>query len=171
MSKRRSIRGTVKSTLTSSRWWSPGSDKTWRRGRIQLRRHAHDDSCHSGRLIDQTIFQYRLDANTIDNWPTFGKQWPQLLRLTAVLSGRLINLTELGAKLGLNRITARRYLALLEQIFLVERIPAWRASEFRRLVKTPKMYAVDTGMMCALRGITRSLLFMGSEATSPVRRR
>ena len=82
----------------------------------------------------------------------------ELLRLTAVLSGRLVNLTELGGKLGLNRITARRYLALLEQLFLVERIPAWRASEFGRLVKTPKMHAVDTGMMCALRGITRRRL-------------
>lgn len=82
----------------------------------------------------------------------------QLLRLTAVLSGRLVNLTELGGKLGLNRITARRYLALLEQLFLVERIAAWRASEFKRLVKTPKLHAVDTGMMCALRGITRRRL-------------
>lgn len=82
----------------------------------------------------------------------------KLLRLTAILSGQLVNLAELGGKLGLNRITAGRYLGLLEQLFLVERIPAWRASEFKRLVKTPKMHVVDTGMMCALRGITRRRL-------------
>lgn len=82
----------------------------------------------------------------------------KLLRLTAILSGQLVNLAELGGRLGLNRITAGRYLGLLEQLFLVERIPAWHASEFRRLVKTPKMHVVDTGMACALRGITRRRL-------------
>ncbi len=78
----------------------------------------------------------------------------RLLRLTAVLSGQLVNLADLGGRLGLSRITAGKYLALLEQLFLVERLPAWHASEYRRLVKTPKIHAVDTGMMCALRGIT-----------------
>jgi len=82
----------------------------------------------------------------------------RLLRLTAVLSGQLVNLAALGGRLGLNRVTADRYLALLEQLFLIERLPAWHASEYRRLVKTPKIHAVDTGMMCALRGITRRRL-------------
>ena len=87
----------------------------------------------------------------------------KLLRLTAVLSGRLVNLADLGGRLGLNRLTAGRYLALLEQLFLVERVPAWHAAEFTRLVKTPKMHAVDTGMMCAMRGINRRRL-LGSPA-------
>ena len=83
---------------------------------------------------------------------------PRLLQLVAVLSGQLVNLTELGGRLGLNRLTAGRYLALLEQLFLVERLPAWHSNEFKRLVKTPKMHAVDTGMTCALRGMTRRRL-------------
>ncbi len=82
----------------------------------------------------------------------------KLLRMTATLSGQLVNLSALGGRLGLSRITAGRYLALLEQLFLVERTPAWHASESKRLVKTPKLHAVDTGMMCALRGITRRRL-------------
>ncbi len=82
----------------------------------------------------------------------------RLLQLVAVFSGKLVNLTELGGRLGLNRPTIGRYLALLEQLFLVERLPAWHAHEYKRLVKTPKMHAADTGMMCALRGITRHRL-------------
>lgn len=82
----------------------------------------------------------------------------KLLRLTAVLSGQLVNLADLGGRLGLNRLTAGKYLALLEQLFLVERVPAWHATEVTRLVKTPKMHAVDTGMMCAVRGISRRKL-------------
>ncbi len=87
----------------------------------------------------------------------------KLLRLAAILSGQLVNLTDLGGRLGLNRLTAGKYLALLEQLFLVERISAWHAGELTRMVKTPKMHAVDTGMMCALRGITRERL-LGSPA-------
>lgn len=83
---------------------------------------------------------------------------PRLLQLVAVLSGQLVNLTELGGRLGLNRLTAGRYFALLEQLFLVERLPAWHSNEFKRLVKTPKMHSVDTGMTCALRGMTRRRL-------------
>ncbi|WP_419166719.1 ATP-binding protein [Candidatus Palauibacter sp.] len=79
----------------------------------------------------------------------------KLLELTALYSGRLVNLTELGGRLGLNRVTVGKYLALLEQLFLVERLPAWHTSEFKRLVKAPKIHAADTGMICALRGITR----------------
>ena len=87
----------------------------------------------------------------------------RLLRLTAVLSGRLVNLADLGGRLGLNRVTAGKYLALLEQLFLVERVPAWHAAEVTRLVKTPKMHGADTGMMCAVRGIGRRRL-IGSPA-------
>ena len=80
---------------------------------------------------------------------------PKLLQLVAVLCGRLVNLTEIGGRLGLNRLMAGRYLALLEQLFLVERLSAWHSNEYRRLTKTPKMHATDTGLACALRGMTR----------------
>ena len=92
----------------------------------------------------------------------------RLLRLAAVRSGQLVNLAELGGKLGLSRITAGKYLALLEQLFLVERVPPWHASESTRLVKTPKMHAVDTGMMCALRGINRRRLLRNPAEFGPL---
>ena len=82
----------------------------------------------------------------------------KLLKLTAIVSGQLVNLTDLGGRLGLNRLTAGRYLTLLEQLFLVRLLPSWHANGFARMVKTPKIHAVDTGMMCALRGITRRWL-------------
>lgn len=109
----------------------------------------------SGPWILNTLIQRDLsDLQRIGNVEAISR----LLRFTAVLSGQLVNLADLGGKLGLNRVTAGKYLALLEQLFLIERLPAWHASEYRRLVKTPKIHAVDTGMMCALRGITRRRL-------------
>lgn len=77
----------------------------------------------------------------------------KLLKLTAFYAGKLVNLTEFGGKLGLDRLTIKKYMALLEQLFLVEQLPAWHSNEYKRLVKTPKLHSVDTGMMCAVRGL------------------
>ena len=82
----------------------------------------------------------------------------KLLKLTAFYAGKLVNLTELGSKLGLDRLTIKKYMALLEQLFLVEQLPAWHSNEYKRLVKTPKLHPVDTGMMCAVRGLNQERL-------------
>ena len=82
----------------------------------------------------------------------------ELLKLTAIHTGKLVNLTELGNRIELDRQTVKRYVALLERLFLVELLPAWHTNEYKRLVKTPKMHAVDTGMTCAIRGLTRERL-------------
>ncbi len=82
----------------------------------------------------------------------------KLLKLTAFYTGKLVNLTELGNKLELNRLTIKKYIALLEQLFLVEQLPAWHSNEYKRLVKKPKIHPVDTGMTCAIRGLTRERL-------------
>ncbi len=82
----------------------------------------------------------------------------KLLKLTASYSGKLINLSEMGSKLGVDRLTVKKYLALLEQMFLIEQVPAWQNSEYKRLIKTPKIQLVDTGMMCAMRGLNHHQL-------------
>ncbi len=85
-------------------------------------------------------------------------QMTKLLKLTAFYAGKLVNLTELGNKLRLNRLTIKKYMALLEQLFLIEQLPAWHSNEYKRLVKKPKVHSIDTGMMCAIRGLTRKQL-------------
>lgn len=83
-----------------------------------------------------------------------GAQLPQFLEALALLNGQLVNLTDLGTRIGVDRKTADRYLSLLEQLFIVERLPAWSRSGLQRLVKTPKLHFVDSGLAAALRGIT-----------------
>lgn len=83
----------------------------------------------------------------------------KLLKLTAFYSGKLVNLTELGGKLSLDRITIKKYLGLLENLFLLKHLPAWHSNEYKRLIKTPKLHLIDTGLMCAIRNInSHSLL-------------
>ena len=53
---------------------------------------------------------------------------------------------------GLAHTTPTRYLALLETVFLVQRLPAWSRNLGKRLVKAPKLHLVDTGLACHLIG-------------------
>lgn len=78
---------------------------------------------------------------------------PQFLKTLAVFSANLINLTNIGETVEISRQTTGRYLQLLEQLFLVELLPAWHKNELKQLAKTPKMHFVDTGLLCALRKI------------------
>lgn len=82
----------------------------------------------------------------------------KLLKLTAFYSGKLVNLTELGAKLSLDKTTIKRYLGLLENLFLLKHLPAWHSNEYKRLVKTSKLHLIDTGLMCAIRNINSHFL-------------
>jgi uncharacterized protein len=50
---------------------------------------------------------------------------------------------------GVNRITARAYEALLEDLLVVERVPAWASNRLRRLVQQPKRYLLDPALIAA----------------------
>jgi len=83
---------------------------------------------------------------------------PRLLSLIAVRAGSLLNVSELSRSSGVPGTTLQRYLALLEHTFLVRRIPAWASSRSKRLVKTPKVALIDTGLTSHLAGVTAARL-------------
>lgn len=75
----------------------------------------------------------------------------RLLDHVALSAGQLLNLSTLGARLGVDSKTVDRWLVLLEHMFLVRRVPAWRRSRLKRLVKAPKLHFLDSGLLAALR--------------------
>jgi len=77
---------------------------------------------------------------------------PNLLKLLAARASGLLNLADVGRDAGLPHTTLTRYLALLETVFLVHRLPPWSPNLGKRLVKTPKLHLVDTGLACHLVG-------------------
>ncbi|MCF6325201.1 MAG: DUF4143 domain-containing protein [Gammaproteobacteria bacterium] len=97
--------------------------------------------------INSLIQSDILDLTHIDHPELMTK----LFRLTAFYAGKLSNLSEMESKLGLSHVTIKKYMALLEQLFLVERLPAWHSNEYKRLIKTPKIHPTDTGIICAVR--------------------
>jgi len=85
-----------------------------------------------------------------------------LIRLLAARSGQLLVATAVGSDAGLPASTVYRYLGLLEEVFLVKRIPAWSRNVSTRAVGTPKLAFTDSGIAANLLGAdARSLLRPG----------
>jgi uncharacterized protein len=81
-------------------------------------------------------------------------QMPRLLQVLAHHSGQLTNFTQIGGQVGLDDKTTRKYVAILEQLFLVRRVEPWFRNQLKRLVKTPKLHFLDSGLLGALLGTT-----------------
>ncbi len=65
----------------------------------------------------------------------------------------LLNVAQLARNLGVDGKTAAAYIDLLSDLLLVRRLPAWHANQGKRLVKSPKVYVRDTGLLHALLAI------------------
>ena len=70
----------------------------------------------------------------------------ELLKLLAFQAGSQVSIHELGTKLGLNRETVERYLFLLEQSFVIFRLPAFSNNPRKEISKSQKYYFYDTGI-------------------------
>jgi predicted AAA+ superfamily ATPase len=80
-------------------------------------------------------------------------QFQRFVRMCAARSGQLLNLTALGNDCGISGVTAREWLSVLETSYLVARLPPYHRNFGKRLVKTPKLYFLDVGLMTWLLGI------------------
>lgn len=78
-----------------------------------------------------------------------------LLRAVALNTAGQPDLATLAAAAGADHRTVRVYLALLEELGVVERVPAWATNRLSRMVKLPKYYVVDSGMAAHLVGDDR----------------
>lgn len=67
--------------------------------------------------------------------------------------GGLLNVAQLGRNLGVDARTAHGYIDLLCDLLLVRRLMPWHANVGKRLVKSPKVYVRDSGLVHALLGI------------------
>lgn len=75
---------------------------------------------------------------------------PTLLALLAARSASILNMAELARSVDLPYRTLVRYVALLETIFFVRRLPAWSRGLGGRLTRHPKVILVDTGVAAHL---------------------
>ena len=77
---------------------------------------------------------------------TFGR----FVQLAAGRCGQLLNLSGLASDCGISHTTARRWLSVLEASFIVTLLRPHHKNFGKRLIKSPKLYFLDTGLLCYL---------------------
>ena len=98
--------------------------------------------------VDSILGRDVSDLTSVRNTEMVGR----VLRLTAARSAALANFSALGRDLGIDHKTVANHLRVLEQLFLIVRLPAWHMNLGHRVIRTPKVHLADTGMLCSLIG-------------------
>lgn len=106
---------------------------------------------------DVGLFSPRLPAETLE------RLWTML----APGQGDLLNASRLASGLGISAQTVTRYIDLLADLLLVRRLPPFRANAGKRLVKSPKVYVRDSGLVHALLGIEDYNALAGHPVAGP----
>jgi len=75
---------------------------------------------------------------------------PRLLALASSHTAQLLNVSGLASGFELSRETIHDHVALLEGVFLLQRLQPWHTNRLSRLVKSPKLHIGDTGVACSL---------------------
>lgn len=83
---------------------------------------------------------------------------PRLLAALAHMSGQLCNFAKLAGEIGLDSKTVEKYLTVFEQMFLLRRVPQWSGNALSRLVKSPKLQFIDSGLLCSQLGLGEELI-------------
>lgn len=78
----------------------------------------------------------------------------RLMKLLALRTGQLLNISNLASDTGLHRETIEHYVAVLERLFLLRRLPAWHSNSSKRLLKSPKIHFLDSGLAATLVDLT-----------------
>jgi predicted AAA+ superfamily ATPase len=104
--------------------------------------------------LDTILQRDILDLSRIDRLA----EMPKLLQLLAARTSGLLSYADLASGLSMPASTLKRYVALLEGVFLVRMLPAWTSGLSGRVVKSPKIHLLDTGLASALLGVDRERL-------------
>lgn len=85
----------------------------------------------------------------IENTISFNR----FLKLCAGRTGQQLNISALSIEAGIDIRTVQAWLSILQSSYVIHLLPPYYKNFNKRLVKTPKLYFIDTGLACALLGI------------------
>lgn len=81
------------------------------------------------------------------------REYLMFLQLLAGRVGSLLNLSELAKECQIAESTAKEWISILERSYIIRLLSPWHSNVSKRLVKMPKVFFVDTGLLCYLLGI------------------
>jgi len=142
------------------------TDRLWLRGGFPESFLADDD---------QASFEWRtafIQTYLERDVPALGPRVPaetlrRFWQMLAHNQGQMLNAAQLAAGLGVSGHTVARYLDILVDLLLVRRLQPWAANLKKRLVRSPKVYVRDSGLIHALLGIRTQEELLGHPVVGP----
>lgn len=103
------------------------------------------------------------DVRNIQNIPDLNR-FQTFIGLLATRAGQLINFSEISREVGVSQPTIKNWISILESTYIIYLLKPYHNNRTKRLVKSPKLYFVDTGLLCYLLGIdSEERFFKASE--------
>lgn len=102
---------------------------------------------------DSVTTYVKSDVSQLQNIHNAGL-FSRFIKLCAGRAGQLINFNDLAKDAGVSHTTARNWLSILETSYIVFTLPSYHKNFSKRLIKSPKLYFYDTGLLCYLLGIS-----------------
>jgi len=128
---------------------APSADDLWVRGGFPDSLQA--PSAARSLKWRQDFIRTYLERDVPQFGPRIATQSLRLLwTMLAHQQGSMVNTTQLARNLGVDVKTVNSYIHLLTDLLLLRRLPPWHANAGKRLVKTPKLYVRDSGLVHAL---------------------
>ena len=126
--------------------------KLWFRGGLPLSYLAVDDNISNQWRLDYIRTFLERDI------PNLGIRIPaetlrRFWQMVSFYHGQIVNFSELGRSFGIADTTIRHYLDILQGTFMVRLLQPWYTNVGKRLVKRPKLYLRDTGLLHSLLNI------------------
>lgn len=78
----------------------------------------------------------------------------RFLGILAYRAGQLINYSDMAKSVGVSAVTIKTWVAALETSGIIYVLPPWASNGEKRLIKAPKLYFADSGLLCALLGLS-----------------
>ena len=119
----------------------------------------HDRGLTKTVWFDQYVATYiERDVRSIKNIENLNT-FQRFLKLCAGRSGQILNYSSLANDCGITHNTARSWISILEASYIVSLLPPYYENFNKRLIKSPKLYFLDSGLLCYLLGIHSSEIY------------
>jgi hypothetical protein len=113
----------------------------------------HDKKLTAPKWLENYVLTYiERDIRTLINVENL-RTFENFLKICASFSGQLVNYASLANAIGISQPTVKKWLSLLETSGIILLLPPHHKNFAKRLIKSPKLYFIDTGLVCFLLSI------------------
>jgi len=96
------------------------------------------------------------------------RDFQRLVMLLAARASQELNMSALAGEIGVNVKTVQNWISVLEASYIIFLVPSYHANFGKRIVKRPKVYFYDTGLVCYLTGIDNEKVLRKGPMDGPV---